>query len=184
MQNIYCNKLNLDVPPLVESYDITSVTEPHTRVDASQIHPRMRQWLDSLGINVIWIEIFYRKPGQHGRVHTDDIVRDFTKINWIYGGKNSRMMWYEVTDPNALNRKADQTSVGTRYIAYSINEVNSVYSEELSGAYLLQVGIPHSISNPFEDRYCLCFVLADKTDKRLTMSESYEILKDYVIGAG
>lgn len=184
MQNLYCNKLNLTIPPLVESYDVTSVTSPHTSVGADQIHPKMREWLDSLGINVIWIEIFYRKPGQHGGVHTDNAPGDFTKINWIYGGKNSRMMWFEVTDPKALDRKAIQTSVETNYIAYSMSEVKPVYSEELLGAYLLQVGVPHIVLNPREDRYCLCFVLADKTGKRLTMSESYEILKDYVIGAG
>lgn len=184
MQNIYSNKLNLDIPPLIESYDITNVTASHTSVSTDQIHPKMREWLDSLGINVIWIEIFYRKPGEHGGVHTDDSPGDFTKINWIYGGKNSRMLWYEVTDPKALNRKPKQTSVATNYIEYSFNEVKLVYSENLSGVYLLQVGVPHIVLNPHEDRYCLCFVLADKNDNRLTMTESCEILKDYIIGAG
>ena len=66
MQNLYCNKLNLNISPLKEEYDVTSVTTPHTSVELDMIHPAMREWLDSLGITVPWIEIFYRKPGQHG----------------------------------------------------------------------------------------------------------------------
>jgi hypothetical protein len=184
MQNIYCNKLKLDIPPLVESYDITSVQDSHTSVSLDQIHPKMREWLDSMGINVIWVEIFYRKPGDHGGVHTDSTPGDFTKINWIYGGKSSRMFWYTVTDPKAIDRKPNITPVDTNYTSFRMSEVKPVYSEELLGVYLLQVGAPHLVLNPSEDRYCLCFVLTDKTGKRLTMSESYEILKDYIVGAG
>jgi hypothetical protein len=184
MQNLYCNKLNLNISPLKEEYDVTSVTTPHTSVELDMIHPAMREWLDSLGITVPWIEIFYRKSGQHGGVHTDSIPGDFTKINWIYGGKNSKMIWYKITDPKALDRKPNTTSVETNYIAYAMSEVSPVYAEELLGAYLLQVGVPHIVLNPREDRYCLCFVLADKTGKRLTMPESYELLKDYINGAG
>lgn len=184
MQNIYCNKLKLDIPPLVESYDITSVQDSHTSVSLDQIHPKMREWLDRMGINVIWAEIFYRKPGDHGGVHTDSTPGDFTKINWIYGGKSSRMFWYTVTDPKAIDRKPNITPVDTNYTSFKMSEVKPVYSEELLGVYLLQVGAPHLVLNPREDRYCICFVLADKTGKRLTMLESYEILKDYIVGAG
>jgi hypothetical protein len=180
MQNIYCNKLNLNIPPLKKEYDVTTVTALHTSVDLNMIHPAMREWLDNLGITVQWIEIFYRKPGQHGEVHTDSRAGDFTKINWIYGGKNSKMIWYKITDPKALDKKPNITPVETNYIAYTMSDVTPVYAEELIGTYLVQVGMPHIVLNPREDRYCLCFVLSDKTGNRLTMSESYELLKDYI----
>jgi len=180
IKNIYCHKLKLDIPPL-KNFNIKNITQTHVSINLEEINPEIKEWLDSLGISVTWIEVFYRRPGNYGGIHSDGDKGDCAKINWIYGGKGSGMNWYQVIDSKALSRKSNFTVVNTGYIPYSVNEVKEVYSAKLTGPYLLQVGIPHSVFNPHEERYCLCFLLKDKHGNHLPMSTAYNILSNYII---
>ena len=177
--NPYCNPLTLTIPPLVEGYDITQITEAHKSININQINPEIKELLSNIGITVSWIEIFYRKAKQNSRIHVDNSLSDFTKINWVYNGKHSRMFWFSVKN-QAILKPASTTIVDTKYITYDFSEVDTVYSTTITGPALVQVGVPHLVINPMEDRYCLSFVLNDLKGNRLTMAQSYELLIDYI----
>ena len=181
MTNIYSNVLNFNIPPLKEEFDITKITQSHIKVDLDEINPEMKNFLYSLGIEVCLIELFYRKPGNSGSIHVDNIGGDFTKINWVTGGKNSRMFWFNIIDSAIKKNKISTTTANTGYIEYTWNEVALKYSQHMLGPALVQVGVPHLVINPSADRYCLSFVLTDIYGKRLTMAESCKLLKDYII---
>jgi hypothetical protein len=181
MKNIYSNPLNFTIPPLKEEFDITNITQPHTGIDLDQMNPKMKIFLEGLGIKVSWIELFYRKPGYRGSIHADSIGGDFTKINWVIGGKNSIMIWFDVINSDIEKNNISLTMANTGYIKYTWNEVTMAHSEFVLGPTLVQVGVPHLIINPSDDRYCLSFVLTDMYGKRLTMAESYKLFKDYII---
>jgi hypothetical protein len=181
MKNIYSNPLNFTIPPLKEEFNITKITQSHVVVDLDEMNPKMKTLLDSLGIKVSWIELFYRKPGYPGSIHVDSIGGDFTKINWVTGGKNSTMVWFKIINSAIEKNKISLTTANTGYIEYKWNEVTIVHREFMLGPALVQVGVPHLVINPSDDRYCLSFVLTDLYDKRLTMTESYKLLKDYII---
>jgi hypothetical protein len=140
----------------------------------------MKELLYSLGIVVPWIELFYRMPGHQGSIHADNLSGDFTKINWVYKGKNSKMFWFTIND--SIHKKhVKLTMADTEYIQYSLKEVTYVHSDSISGPALVQVGVPHLVTNPTEDRYCLCFILTDLQGKRLTMTEAQKLLDAYIL---
>jgi len=177
--NPYCNLLALTISPLIEGYDITKITEVHESINLDQINPEIKTLLRNLGITVSWIEIFYRKPKQNSKIHVDNMLSDFTKINWVYKGIHSRMFWFNVKD-RAISKTASTTIVNTKYITYDFSEVNFVHSTSIFGPALVQVGIPHLISNPVEDRYCLSFTLTDLEGNRLTMERAQQLLVNHI----
>lgn len=72
------------------------------------------------------------------------------------------------------------TPIGTTYTEYRYKDVLLVEQKQLQGSYLLQVGIPHRVKNFLKPRYCLCFVLSDLNNQRLSMSEAQLSLKPYL----
>jgi hypothetical protein len=177
--NPYCNLLSLPFPPLREGFDIKQFDKSHVIISIDEMHPEMKELLYSLGITVTLIELFHREPGNTGSIHTDYKPGDFTKINWVYGGENSRMLWYNVKDPST-DKNVSNTIASTNYIEYSLSEVTLAHTIKLTGSALVQVGVPHLVVNPKEHRYCLCFVLADFNRTRLTMQQSQELLSNYI----
>ena len=179
--NPYCNPLSLSIPPLREGYDVTQVTESHIRISLDEINPAIEKLLLDLGIKVSLIELFHREPGNKGTIHTDVQGGDFAKINWIYQGDCSHMLWFKVNDENSI-KDVSTTVADTPYVEYSPHEVTLAHVVRLSGVALVQVGVPHLVVNPKEHRYCLCFVLKDATTGyRLTMQQSYDLLSKYII---
>jgi hypothetical protein len=177
--NIYYNQLSLDIPPLRNVVDIRQIKALHYSMPVDNINPDMAEFLLSLGITVKCLDLFYRTPGNKSSIHADNLSGDFTKINWIYGGKGSKMYWFTLKNPSP-NEVTDTTDVDRSHTTYSIGEVTYAESASLEGIYLLQVGIPHLVVNPYEDRHCLCFVLADLNGYRLTMTQAQELLRDYI----
>lgn len=164
--------------PLIEGYNIFDTKSPHIKISLDLINPELKDFLKSKGIVVTWIETFTKYPGTTGTIHTDVRYGDFTKINWVFGGTDSSMLWY-TPKPGVLNTKLPlKTAVNSDYLSFLNDEVDLVYSEKLSGSYLVQVGAPHSVHNPKEKRYCVSMVINDiRTRKRLSMNEALALLK-------
>jgi hypothetical protein len=129
------------------------------------------------------VEIFYMVPNGSVAIHIDDTEPgDFTKINWIFGGKNSKMIWYERKDSSKKAALASSYR-NTGALHFTKDEVTEMHREYLQGPNLLQVGCPHTVVNGSEERFCVGVVFKnDKTTNvwnRPTMEESIEIFKDY-----
>lgn len=180
MSNMYCNKLYFSVAPLIPEVDITKFKDPQTKLSVSFINPEIKKLLNDVGIVVNYIELFCRPAGNISSIHCDEQGGDFTKINWIYGGRGSDMAWYTVKETTAP-RHGSKTGVNTDYIAYQRNEVDIVHYEHLQGPYLVQVGAPHLVINPVETRFCLCFVITDKNGNRITMENSQALLRKFMV---
>lgn len=182
--NTYCNKLELPFSPLIEGADIFNTDSIHKSIDLSLINPDIASLIDSKGLYVPWIELFYRKPGNVSKIHTDNEGGDYAKINWIYGGKDSSMLWYAPKDDNFMESKEiKKTVANTEYYEFCPTEVKFKYCvENMSGPYLVQVGVPHQISNPLEERFCLCFVLSNKHDRsRTTLQQAQNLFSEFIV---
>lgn len=177
MYNLYCNKLKIDVPPLIQDVDTLDVKGTYlTQLSFDLINPKMMDLLTNLGLTVRWLEIFYRKPGDNCPLHTDDLPGDYAKLNFIYGGAESVMNWFE---PNKeVDAQVQFTDINSRYVSWNYNDVDKVHSEHLQGSYLIQVGRPHNVQNVIHERYCLCFLLK-KENKRLSMLEAYNLFHEW-----
>ena len=191
--NIYCNNLNFNQQPFDEWFDYTKLSKDiHSILPVNLLNLNYVEFLKSVGIFVSWIDVFYKKASElkANGIHTDDFGRDcpdenkggdYVKINYIYGGKDSIMQWWK---PNisSVNKMPLISSGGRPYLPYTEDEVDLVYESPLRGPSLVQVGVPHSIYNPIEERWAVCFVLRNTTtQKRMTMFDAYHNLKDFIV---
>lgn len=176
--NQYCNKIKLPYDPLVEEYNIYEQTVPIKIIDLMYLNPDLKSLLSKLNVHVSFIECFYRPPFNVGGIHLDSDGGDFSKLNWIYHGEGSYMEWFEPLPGKQPISKL--TPANTRFMEYNQKDVLLVEKQYLSGSYLLQVGVPHRVKNHLKPRYCVCLILSNADNQRLTMAQAQDILKDYI----
>lgn len=191
----YHHNLNFDINLLKDNTSITDLPRIvngerayHSLINFKEsINPVMLEFLEDIGLFVYYCEIFYSKPNLFSRIHIDANAtrRDFTKINWVFDGKDSVMNWYKPKDN--IIRSEESVPGGPNsfsYIMYKKHEVDLLHSAPLGLPSLIQVGIPHNITNPIEDRYCISIAVATNNDNKIyrpTMQESLELLSKYLV---
>ena len=174
-----CVNLNLDINPLSEGLDINSYgTIEHMRIFLEDINVDLISFLKTLNLTIVWAELFYTPPFQFTTIHTDDAGGDYTKLNYIFGGKDSLMYWWQ--QKPGVSNIAEDTGIDSQYTIYKTTEVNLIDEQQVKFPSIVQVGIPHNIRNFEEPRYCLSLVLRKQNKTRLTMAESIEIFKQYL----
>jgi hypothetical protein len=179
MQNLFF-QLNLDnIQPLLEPYDEVA---SHYRIPVRLLNPKLTELFLSRGIAINYAECFRRFPGQHSAIHADfNVDGELVKVNWIYGGKNSKMIWYD-PKPNITGEK-DITEADTNYTRYEYDDVSHIATLETKPTipYLLQAGTPHRVVNHIETRICISCVLYDLEYNHLTMEQAKILLADLII---
>jgi hypothetical protein len=66
-------------------------------------------------------------------------------------------------------------------MSYNKDEVTLVHRQSVKFPSIVQVGIPHNIFNPDEDRFCVSIMLRKKTDNNnLTMSNAVNLFSNYI----
>jgi len=181
MNNFYF--LNLDIPLFKEGITVDDLPKSSiSKLDQRKyLSDEIFKFFDSLNLNLFLVEVFYKSPGDTGGIHVDVRIGDFTKLNWVYGGGDSKMNWYDplVETYNIVQK----TTANTSYISYSRHQVKKIEDTVIKNPTLVQVGVPHDVSNVTEDRFCISFVFLDKQNKRLAMKESVELFQQYIIGS-
>lgn len=121
----------------------------HYRLPADRLDGEFLRLLDVAGLDVKHAEIFYR-PGNgvmmDAFIHTDGhrIVPGFAKINYIIGEGGNTMKWWrplQVTEKNEM-----VTPINTKYLKFEENECQLLDQVDMRGLYVVNAGIPHSVS--------------------------------------
>jgi hypothetical protein len=171
----YCARLNLDIPLLSPRVDINKFKQRyHTKGHISDINPTLLNFLYKKRLSVPLVEAFYSEPNYTMKIHIDTVPGDFTKLNWAFGGQDSLMHWYRVKENIPVIQKTNM--IGKGYSEYTADQVELCHSEAIGTPSIVQVGVPHNITNPFEDRLCICLVIL-KDGVKLTMQETLDIFK-------
>ena len=150
-------------------------------------NPKIKPWLNSLGITSYWMEVFYTPPHSSGIIHSDNgRGEDWTKIIYQFGAKGSTMRWWE--SENAFNlvpemeqyilenfkdikgvpgRDSAGDSVDCHYaseVLMALEEHSTIVHEaEIGQASLANTGPLHSSYNPTnENRFVVTIGLFDK----------------------
>ena len=197
----YCINLNLDIEPIdgVETLqncinDSTEYVHYHSTL---VLNSKYIVFLLKLGLVIDHIEIFHSTPNMFTPIHSDIGQVPFTpgdivKLNYVYGGKDSVMNWWEpiagATHTLSPTRNNDENSPGSipagpiigESHGYKVKDLNWLHSSSIGHPSIVQVGIPHNVQNREEERYCLSVVLL-KDGKRLTMSDAKAIFAQYII---
>jgi hypothetical protein len=181
--NKYLSKLSLNIEPLtIDICDKNDKGYRHSDLGVNSINPAMKTFLESLGVGVLMVEVFYTPPFMNRGIHIDTAQGgDITKLNWVYCEGDHIMNWYE-PKPDAP-RNIAMTGVSTNYVSYKDSEVNLVHSEKMTtNNIIVQVGSPHNVRNLRYPRWALCFTICYlKDNSRITIAEAQEIFKDYLV---
>jgi hypothetical protein len=173
--------VNLHINPLKEGVDINSYgTTRRIKVPpVDNINNDLFILMNSLGLEITDVEVFYVKPHVINTIHTDHHGGDYVKLNYIYGGKDSHMVWYK--QKSNIIKTIDKT---LDYVAFSPRDVDLIETHSILNSSIVQVGVPHNIINFEEPRYCFSISLCHTGGwlaGRLSMSESIKIFRAYRI---
>ena len=161
----FCIPLEDQTPLFRDSYQHPHFEQrTHINLNLEQdINPYWIELFKPHDLEVYRVELFYgpdQFPYTMG-IHTDRNYGDWAKINWIFGGDGSQMHWYKPLTSH--NKEVKSTDVHSNYNLYEPSEVRLLRSESVSTPSIVQVGIPHNITNPGQERWCYSMVIHDKT---------------------
>lgn len=192
--NDFCIDIDLQLEPLTNPTILKTIDQTlymHVFSAIEILNPKFIVAMNKLGLVINHAEIFHSKPNEFTPIHRDvsnlptasNDTYDFIKLNYIYGGENSLMKWYDVKEniePYNSNIYNNQSSVNVTSDSYRKDDVLIAHEQVVKFPSIVQVGIPHNVQNTNEDRYCLCIVLT-KNGKRIPMSDAKTIFRDYIV---
>lgn len=153
----------------------------HLKINLDKLNPEIVTIFENLGLSIFLVEVFYAQPFFVSGIHVDVEGGDINKVNWVFGGDQSYMNWYEIKD-GVIYGGVKQTTIKTPYIPYESNSVTLKFSKKIVSPCLVHVGVPHNICNEKENRWCVSLVYTNKVSgKRPTMAESKILFKDFLL---
>ena len=187
MNQLPCVQLTITDSPFIESFDPLSLPKTrHTTLSHTEcMSTDVIDIFEQLDLSISFVEVFYSKPFLNSNIHVDGAGGDYTKVNWIFGGVDSSMNWYRAKQSHIITEKPRfpriVTSIGTNTTSYHESEVEYLFTEKITRPSLVQVGIPHNITNGEQDRWCISVNYRDRiTNKRPTMEESRLLFKKFI----
>jgi hypothetical protein len=182
--SIYYKHLNLNIPFLNDSAPLNKLkTQYQTDMNESiemYIHPSFIDLLKSKSVYVSHIESFFSEPNINLPIHIDSVGGDYVKINYIIGGVDSIMYWYQAKPDVHVEPKL--TTINTQYFSFEKDQVELVDSTPINPVSIVQVGIPHNITNPINHRLCISMCINHyHNHQRLTMAEATDIFSEYIL---
>ena len=176
---------NLDIPVEFKPWDFGySNRKEFCELDIKphMVNQEVHDFFDSIGIVLLRGRYFHALPGQKYNLHTDnkyEPTRELIKLNWIFGGAGSEMIWYDLKPgkgPTTYKNKLGEDIVG-----YNIEDCNEICRSPLSSLALVNVANIHTVHNETQFRDCYSMVLAWKHNgARLDWNESVEKMSPYI----
>lgn len=190
----YCVNLHFDYDPIINKEKILVPPKHHVYMSMLNLFEVVsaKFILDITKTGVTFsnnAELFYTQKDKNGILHRDisltgpDAVMkddDYVKINFMLGGQHSLMNWY-MPNTDAVAIKSNSYNTGAPAERFSISDVSHVHSATIGYPSLVQVGIPHDITNNLvEDRFVICLVPIFN-NKRMTMELALEKLAPFIL---
>jgi len=182
--SIYFKYLNLNVPILKDTAPLEDLKLQY-QID---MHKSVREFVHLAFFRILSIkhayiqhmESFYSCPNIKQGIHIDGQGGDYIKINYVIGGENSVMNWY--TPKSTVDNKIQLTDVNSEYMSFNWDQVELVQSANINPVSIVQVGVPHNITNPTSDRLCISMCIAHRhNQQRLTMAEAIDVFSEYIV---
>lgn len=143
-------------------------------------NPEWIKYMNDVALPIKSSIVFYREPnlvdiGAHidllGEVG-EDTTTTYLGFNWVFGGKGSEMIWYDVPPGE---RNIQITSAGNKFLAWPLTELAEIDRCPIQNVpTLVRVDHPHSISVGNEARWCIS---ARTSMHDMTWDEAVEHLK-------
>jgi hypothetical protein len=173
--NKFCTNLNIKLTPLKKEISLYGTTI-HQRIPNSELNPLLLEFFRARRLGVQLAEMFYNPPHNISTIHIDSFGGDYSKINFVWGGGASVMNWYSINQNGVPSRRT--TGIGTKSVCFLENEVELLHSQAVHSPSIVQVGVPHNITNGDAPRWCLSIVPVKVNGSRLTFDETTKIFKN------
>jgi hypothetical protein len=187
--NTYCAEINIPIQPLL-NFDVYDPWRARRTmagyanleyISLERLNPELVDYLSKRNLQVSQVDILYCEPGQSHAIHVDQpyvenfIEGDYVRINWIYGGSDSKMIWYRLKDP--ANKPPSNRMI------YNKDHVEEIYSQTVLGTQIVQIGVPHTVMAGSERRYAVCCHIVSRniSPSRVTMARALEIFQDIIV---
>ena len=132
----------------------------------SLLDERFFEWLAEHNIYSDFIAVAWKPkllPGiynnVYGSIHTDS---DISKINFVIGGTDSEMIWFE--DPEIISSSV--TNINTTFLKANDKQVLKELHREKIKSALVNAGPYHFVENIHDDRFCIQCELKDMLTKK------------------
>ena len=179
----YCFDIDLDIPVLKPDINLASIKDYHNKFTVTEyVNIELVKFFKQRNLVLLpYIEIFSSEPNYVGPIHVDVGHGDFAKLNYVFGGKDSKMNWYE---PITLDKPVETTLGNREYIYYADHEVKHLHSQTIgiNRPSVVQVGVPHNSTNYSEHRYCVSLVFhkLERGLPRPSFNETRDIFFDLI----
>lgn len=181
--NDYAFDLNLPCTVLNQEFDYKKILTPHSRQSiADSLSPDFVTFMDSIGLRIISVEMFRRRPDPvFNTIHIDDHNQhDRARINYVIEDVDSVMGFFKPKndDSGFLTNGA----VGGQPRRYHLHEVDLVYQHVIKKPSVIQTGIPHGVLNPHGVRYSLAIHVCNKNSNSvITFEDAQRIFQKYIV---
>lgn len=178
--NNLVKKLNLPLDfSIVDFSSFRNHEKKQIRCEKEIIGSNAHQWFETQGLEIQWLEVFYLKPFERHVIHSDGHeIDDKSKINYIVGGENSEMIWYDALEEKIVK---GISKANTKYLMVEDRNAKELFRLKMQGFYIVKVGPLHTVKNKHQERFCISMAVADKdTGKRLDYADLVDRLRDYI----
>lgn len=128
-------------------------------------NPLWLDFMESIELPIQGAMLFYRAANFNTPIaHIDVTKNDPSKscgsaLNWVIGGKNSKMHWYNI--PNIMPT-IQKNQLSTPYKSWLITTLTEIEQYTVTDQLtLVRVDIPHAVSMSDEPRWCFSVRLRD-----------------------
>jgi len=146
-------------------------------IESHMVNKEIHDFFDSIGLVLSQGSYFHSVPGQRYVLHKDNIHepnRDLIRVNWIFGGVDSEMIWYNLKPEKDPFTFKDNLGIDPE-------DYDETCRCPLFKVGLINVGIVHTMQNPTEFRECYALSLSWKHNGvRLDWNESIEKMSPYI----
>jgi hypothetical protein len=135
----------------------------HGEIAKDLINKKFVAWLWQMDVCPIWAEFFYRgQPGADGYIHTDHTVLDHrAKVNQIFFDEVSSLNWH-LPKPGITFKPGTTSTIGTGEMKFDEDQVTFLDRVTGTGIFVVNAGIPHSVTMRGWRRLCVSILLGDK----------------------
>lgn len=179
--SIFCQHLNLNIQPLQVHIDELP-NDPWTLVSLDLINPELKTLFEELNLTLMSAALFVLQEGESGPVHADGKkLGDYAKINWSYNTDHV-MNWYKekTNEQHIFQRESDDEKITSRpYVSYNNEDVDLISSEPIGFPSIVQVGVPHNVTNLKGIRKCVSIALV-RDSRFISMDNAIETFKNYI----
>ena len=140
--------LNLGIPSVLNNLIPLSNTIVHSKLSILDLNSNFIQLIESKGLAIGLIELFKLTPNRQTvwPIHVDGYeITDFPKMNFVYGNKQSPMIWYSVKDAQE-QITPKYTCVDTQYLEFDKSQVEEAARTLIKNPTIVQAGVPHTVS--------------------------------------